>query len=249
MLGNSGDAVPDGTQQSMRNLNRVSVLWAIGVLLIAIVLPVGAATPIFNNSVYDLGHRFNPGTNEVGDEILLASTERYLTHFDFEFWGTNTLNDYSFAGTVQARVRFYENNGTLFNGYPSPGTAFFDSGWFSAGAPTARSIFIFTEGVDFPDGGLFLPSSDMTWSVQFQGMGATDSIGVDIYSPPVVGWDYPDYWESSNGSWQLLTNGVPMDFAARFYANQQVPEPSSAALSALGGLAILVAAYRVRRKQ
>jgi hypothetical protein len=234
----------------MRNSIKLSVLWVVGVLLVTISLPLRAVTPIFDNSVNDKLYRFNPGTLEVGDEILLASTERYLKYFDFEFWGTNTLNDYSFAGAVQARVRFYENTGTPFNGYPSPGpTPFFDSGWFSVGAPTDRSTIIFTDQSDFPAGGLFLPSSDMTWSVQFQGMGATDSVGVDIYSPPVVGWDYPDYWESSGGTWQLLTNGVPMDFAARFYANQQVPEPSSAALSALGGLAILVFAYRVRRKK
>ena len=58
----------------------------------------------------------------------------------------------------------------------------------------------------------------MTWSVQFQGMGATDSVGVDIYSPPVVGSgvDSGDYWQNTDGSWTLMTNnsGVPMDFGA-----------------------------------
>jgi len=30
----------------------------------------------------------------------------------------------------------------------------------------------------------------MTWSVEFRGMGAGDSVGVDLYSPPVIGGSY-----------------------------------------------------------
>jgi hypothetical protein len=87
----------------------------------------------------------------------------------------------------------------------------------------------------------------MTWSVQFQGMGATDTVGVDIYSAPVVGQDYPDYWQN-NGGWTLLTNTVrPMDFAARMEAT--VPEPSTLTLSILGGLSLLVLTRRLRRRE
>jgi hypothetical protein len=219
-------------------------------LLVASALSIGLALPlrattIYDNSSNDLLTRFNPGTNEVGDEILLAGTERYLTNFSFEFWGANTASPTSFAGAVEAQVRFYENNGPNFNGYATPGTMFWSSGWFSVPSPTDRSTFVFTEGADFPVGGLFLPSTDMTWSVQFEGMGATDSVGVDIYSPPTVGQDYPDYWEN-DGGWQLLTNSVPMDFAARMDAS--IPEPSVATLAILGGLGILGIATRLRRK-
>jgi hypothetical protein len=223
-------------------------------LLVGCVAAVGlcfttGATTIFDNSQNDLLYRFNPGTVEVGDEIILASTERYLTQFSFEFWGTNTASpgNTTFAGAVEARVRFYKNDGTPFNGYATPSSSFFDSGWFSLGTPTARSTVEFNQGADFPDGGLFIPVSDMTWSVEFQGMGATDSVGVDIYSPPVTGADYPDYWENSAG-WKLLTNGVPMNFAARMEANSTVPEPSTAALAMMGGLAVLGMARRLRWK-
>ena len=231
---------------------RMSVLLVLGALWLGLTLPLSAATAIFDNSANDLLVRFDPGTYEVGDEIMLASTERYLTDFDFEFWGTNTASPTSFAGAVQARVRFYENNGALFNGYyATPGTNFYDSGWFSVASPTERSIFIFTAGSDFPDGGLFIPmpitTSNMTWSVQFQGMGATDSVGVDIYSPPAVGQDYPDYWQNDGTGWRLMTNGVPMDFAARFYANETIPEPSTFALALVGGLGILTLVRRLRR--
>src|SRR5712691_8015962 len=94
-------------------------------------LTAGAAT-IYDNSVNDLFTRFNPGTSQVGDEIGLAGTERFLTNFSFEFWGTNTASpgNVTFAGSVSARVSFYLNDGPLFNGYPTPGTMFFDSGLF-----------------------------------------------------------------------------------------------------------------------
>jgi hypothetical protein len=192
----------------------------VGVLWLSLGVPLPAAV-IFDNSAHDLVTRFAPGTNEVGDEILLGSPERYLTNFSFEFWGTNTANSNAFSGPVEARVRFYQNNGALFNGYRSPGDKFYDSDWFAL-PPTPRSTEIFTFGSDFAWTGLFLPvTSNMTWSVQFQGMAATDSVGVDIYSPPVAGQDYPDYWVNTNGNWMLLTNnsGVHIDFAARMEAS------------------------------
>jgi hypothetical protein len=185
----------------------------------------------------------------------LAGTERFLTSFSFEYWGANTLSTTTFAGDVQARVRFYENAGALYHGYDTPSvTPFWDSGWFGGFGPTDvdpfRATLVFTAGVglDFPEGGLLLPvTSNMTWSVQFQGMGATDTVGVDIYSAPVVGQDYPDYWQN-NGGWTLLTNTVrPMDFAARMEAT--VPEPSTLTLSILGGLSLLVLTRRLRRRE
>jgi hypothetical protein len=234
----------------MGNSFKFNALWVAGALFIGLTLPLRAAT-IFNNSTNDLLTRFNPGTNEVGDEILLGGPERYITAFSFEFWGINTANSNSFAGPVQARVRFYENNGTPFNGYATPGTSFFDSGWFSIGSPTSRSTAVF-QGTDFTPGGQFIPipitASNMTWSVQFDGMGATDSAGVDIYSPPTVGGDYPDYWQYDGGGWTLLTNTVPMNFAAYMDANSTIPEPSVVTLSLVGGLGILGFAYRLRRK-
>ena len=59
-------------------------------------------------------------------------------------------------------------------------------------------------------------TSNMTWSVQFRGMNTGDTVGVDLYTPPVWGQDYPDYWLNAGGSWQLMTNnsGVHIDFGA-----------------------------------
>jgi hypothetical protein len=204
----------------MRTLHNAALLLAVGTLCVGVGTSVRAVT-IFDNSAHDLVTRLNPGTNEVGDEILLGSPERYLTNFSFEFWGTNSTGSTAFAGSVAARVRFYQNNGPPFNGYLTPGSIFYDSGWFAIAA-TPRSTENFILGSDFAWTGLFLPvTTNMTWSVQFQGMGATDAVGVDIYSPPVVGQDYPDYWQNNGGNWVLLTNnsGVHIDFAAKMEAS------------------------------
>jgi len=128
---------------------------------------------------------------------------------------------------VQTRLRFYLNNGPVSNGRNSPGTMFYDSGWFAGISPTPRSIFLFTAGSDLPAGGLFLPASNLTWSVQFQGLGATDSAGVDLYSPPITGTSASDYWENSGGNWTLKTNALgPMNFATRFVATTSNNNPA-----------------------
>jgi len=223
----------------------------IGALFLGTSAKVGAAT-IYDNSVNDLLTRFSPGTREVGDEILLGSTERYLTNFAFEFYGTNTANPAAFAGSVKAEVRFYLNNGPLFNGYATPGTVLYDSGLFSVPMPVDRGTVRFTEGFGFPVGGVFLGPgpggtllSNVTWSVQFSGMGATDEVGLDIYSLPVVGANYPDFWDN-NGGWLLQTNTVPMNFSATLEAT---PEPSALVLSVFGGVGVLIMSRLLKTQQ
>ncbi len=198
------------------------------------------ADTIYDNSKTDLNTRFDPGTFEIGDEILLSGNARYLTNFSFEFWAVNSDNPLVFSGSPQARVRFYLNDGPDFNSYSTPSTVFFDSDWFSLGTPTERSVFEFNAGTDFASTGLFMPViSNMTWSVQFQGLGSTDSAGVDLYDPADVGANYGDYWQN-DGGWALKTNNVPMNFAARFEASPtMVPEPALGALALLGGSLLL----------
>jgi hypothetical protein len=177
--------------------------------------PCGVESLVYDNSVNDLAQRLDPGLTEVGDEIILNGAGRYLSRFVFEYWGTNASSP-SFAGVVKARLRFYRNNGPEFNGYATPGTVLYDSGEFAISA-TARSTLTF---LDFVNGAVVpltqaLPSQ-LTWSVQFSDLGPGDRAGLDIYSPPALGWGYRDYWDRTGGTWTLKTNAqVAIDFAAR----------------------------------
>ncbi len=226
----------------------MKTVWRCCALAALVALGLSGRTPlraetIYDDSVNDLKRRYNPGTMEVGDEILLGGTARYLTNFAFEFWGTNSASpdNLAFAGAVQARVRFYSNDGAPFHGYPTPGTVFYDSGWFDVAAPTPRSTFVFSAGTSFPPEGLFIPVSDMTWSVQFRGMGPTDSVGIDIYSPPVAGQSYPDHWERSGTGWTLNTDPALTDFASRMMACGPSLRLDAAALLPDGKFAFRVA--------
>ena len=203
------------------------------------------AQVVYDNTVNDLGVRFQPLDEEVGDQIILASTG-YLTNFSFQYFGYNSVQQ-NFSGNVQANVRFYMMNGPVNSqGYATPGVVpLWESGWFNISTtPEGRATMNFLAGQDFAPQGLFLPITEITWSVQFQGTGAGDFVGLDVYSPPTIGQSYPDYWErDSSLGWVLKTNSVPMNFSARFIAN--IPEPSSISLLVLGGLA----AFLIRRRQ
>lgn len=223
--------------------NHSKTIWLIAGLLLTGLCHQASAVLIYDNSVNDLRIRFNPGRSEVGDEIILAGTQRQLQQFDFEYWGTNTAGGASFAGTVQARVKFYRNDGPLFNGFATPGTVFYDSGLFTISA-TPRSTLIFTPPVDFPAGGLFIPVDRMTWSVQFTNTSLLDEAGVDLYSPPVVGQNFPDYWERDliSGAWALKqSTGAtpPINFAARFNATTAVPETTGIGICFMSFLSLL----------
>jgi hypothetical protein len=240
----------------MKNALRNHVYLTLSVLCFGLTLPLTAST-IYNNSTNDLGIRFDLSVGtQVGNEILLGGTDRYLTDFSFEYYGLSS-NPNSFAGQIQARLEFYQNNGPLFNGYASPGTSFYDSGWFTVPAPTSRSTFVFS-AADFlafnpsSGGALLLPASDMTWTVQFKGMGLGDTVGVDLYGPPTVGRAFGDFWQNVGGNWLLMNySSAPptANFAADMIAVAVVPEPSTLALSVLGGLGLLVVARRLGRKE
>jgi len=153
----------------------------------------------------------------VGNEIILAGSARYASEFSFEFWGSSK-GVYEFEGDVQARVRFYQNDGSFStSGYASPGTVIYDSGLFPIPAtPAGRATLIFDDFQIDAVVPLMIPlPNSFTWTVQFSGLSSNDSAGVDLYTPPVIGNTYGDYWENDTSRWALKTNTVPMEFAAR----------------------------------
>jgi uncharacterized repeat protein (TIGR01451 family) len=206
---------------------------------------------VYDNSTNDLRTRFDAGTNEVGNEIILAGTERYLMGFSYEFWSTNVTGSPLFEGTnVTARLRFYANDGPDFNGYPTPGTVLYDSGefWLEMGT-TPRATLIYDE-FDLWLYALYplmdaLPTN-FTWTVQFSGLGTNDRAGVDLYSPPVIGQSYGDFWLRTNGGWQLRTDpAVEMDMAARAKAstNRVVITELSTVTNAVPGSGFVVTRF------
>jgi hypothetical protein len=233
----------------MKNLFKNSGWLMVGALCSAFSLSARADILLQNNTD-DLHTRFNPGLFEVGNQIFL-SNGGYVTNFAFEYYGVGGGLGGAFSGTVQAEVKFYLNDSsTLYNGYATPGLVFFDSGPFAI-SPTTRGTINFSTPGDFPTGatnGLWtLYSRELTWTVQFTGLGAGDEAGVDLYQNHVPGAMYTDYWRNNSGTWELLvnTNGVPATFGQEWMGTP-VPEPSTLAISLAGGLSLLLIVRRFR---
>ncbi len=51
-------------------------------------------------------------------------------------------------------------------------------------------------------------ASDVTLTVQFQGMQGNDSVGLPLFSQPAVGSSHTGYWQNDGGGWQYLTNSA-----------------------------------------
>jgi hypothetical protein len=193
---------------------------------------------VYDNTNGDLDTRLNAGNFEIGDEIILARSERFPTSFTFQYYGEN------FTGDEELRVRFYKNDGpATLSGALTPGTIIFDTGFFLIpGSP--RQVLIFEDFVSNAVVPLTAPLPDsFTWSVQFFLGSGTPTAGVDLFSPPTVGNNYPDYWENDGSAWTLRSGPVPIDFGARITA---VPEPRLAPVALLAVAGFLI--YRRRQK-
>jgi MYXO-CTERM domain-containing protein len=197
-----------------------------------------------------------PNEQEIGQQIWLGSpVPMYLTNFSFEYYSPNI-----FYGSVYMDVRLYENNGSLFNGYASPGTVFFDSGyfnltnpWYIDGTNAANVIFglsdLLSGNVVNLDQNAALPSN-FTLSVTVTNLGSSYTVGLPIFGLATVGTNAGDYWYESSGSWQLLTNNMgPVAFGTEFLGQTTpTPEPSVLGLGALGA-AVLTLVFRRRQRR
>jgi hypothetical protein len=216
---------------------------------------------LFQNNTQDLGSSFTDGTLEFGNEIFLTSPG-YITNFSFEYYGVGGAANGTFAGSVTVDVRWYLNNGTLSaSGLTSPGSKLYDSGALQIAAPHpvfgsyAGALDFSTTTGDFPvagpggTNGLFVPANQLTFTVQFAGMGTGDSAGVELFGAPTVGAAYSDYWENDAGVWTLKEDpSVSAVNIGQEWMGTAVPEPSTLALSLVGGLSLFMAVRRFRNK-
>jgi len=233
-------------------MNTNKMLRELGFLMVTgAVLTAGAVSGLaqsvlaYDNSAFasDLQLRFTAGAVEYGDQIILKDPlpSYNVTEFGFEYFLIKGLDA---GSSASAQIRFYANNGPLFNGYATPGAVpLWDSGVFPI-AGTQRNTLVF-DSTDF--GALIVPK-EFTWTVQFSGIPVGELAGLDIYSPPTVGQNYPDLWYNNAGTWELReypNQDPPASFGARLYV---VPEPSTVAFGlALGAGAIFF--VRAHRRQ
>lgn len=244
----------------------------LNVILLVLALTAGStrAGTVYDNTTTDTGGVLMLTNNQVvGGEIfpdqLVAFP--YLTNFSFEYYsptiGLNYLNPLLWpggSGQVRADIKFYRNDGVATNGYLSPGTLFYDTGWFDILNPLAytsgtsnRITYTFGWADLYTPGnplvpispGLALPS-DFTVVYQFDGLTNGNQLGLPIFQPPTVGTNYGDYWLLNNtGNWELATNVAgPVAFGQRFISD--TPEPSMLSLGTLG--ALLLGGLLKRRK-
>ena len=212
-------------------------------------------------TIYDDAAQYNTNQLQVansltiGNQISIANGVWNLTNFSIEYYTSNaTLN----AG-VGVDVQFFKNDGPLTNGFASPGTLFFDSGWFyntlANNLPGGGAHTINYNSTDFTGSPVPLSTGlagnkmpgTFTFAITFANLG-TNTIDLPLANDQ-AGVSFGDYWLYNNLSsqWTLMTNA---NTAANFVVDFSgvVPEPSILGLGALGGL-MFFGAVRWKRKR
>lgn len=227
-------------------------------LAASMAMSASASVVIYSNTNNPLGLNLSAGniggtSAELGDEVVMSLVPTApLESFQFNFWASG------FTGNpqIQARVRFYDNDGVPPIGAANPpGTGFFDSGLFPVTIQTAGGGAVVPGDVTYynvlftTDVAALTVPQDFTWSVQFFDLGSGEA-GVPLYSPPTVGNNYTDYWYRDTTAifptWLLLGGAqTNWDFHAQFV---MVPEPASVVMMSVIAVVGGLVAWRQRAK-
>jgi hypothetical protein len=196
---------------------RVTQLLPTLALCLTVSTSFAVVTPdiVYDDSTDNSGFDYE-STDEYGDEVILGGTSRAITQIQLEIYA-----QFTDSGTQLARVRFYKNDGPLWNNqsnYPTPdATPLFEQSFaLSQGYQTAV--------VDVPN--VVVPDH-FTYTVQFLGISQTstnDRAGLLFYGVPTVGNSFDDFWDLTPTGWApLARTDVPKNnFGARILA---VPGP------------------------
>jgi hypothetical protein len=194
------------------------------VVLTLLAIPARAAIVYENATTFE--GLFNDSKLESGDQLNLAGSQRLITDFSFEYFG-----DFAITGDEKARVRFYEMNGAPGdNPFATPGTLLYESASFNINSGYGT--------VSITNLAVFLPANTFTFSVEFTGIAATESVGLLYYDPPTVGSSDAYFWEKENGVWSAVaTDDAGNNFAAQvkaelaLYISQVQTVPTGAAVT------------------
>jgi len=214
-------------------------------LFLAMGLTVHAGL-IYNNSTVDTGNSLNLVNGQMtGNEIVMGNPypSDSLSNFSFEIYSPLA----TFSGNVQMEVYLYANNGTPFNGYPTPYTTIYDSGAFALDTPQQfEGMNAVTLDFDLLPTPITVPR-DFTLAVVVTGLAGGDTVGMELFDPPTVGQNYGDYWLNSGSGWTLNTNAVPTDFGSQFFGSP-IPEPSTGYLGVAGATLLMGLTWLGRRQ-
>jgi len=207
----------------------VHAQWFPVVASIGMALSASAASPtptiIYDNTVTPLNTYFS-SQSEFGDQITTPGGGWIAQTFTFEYFASGL------GGGETAKLRFYANDGTGATGHQTPSTLLYESPSF---ALVNGNIPVTVTDLDALK--VLLPKS-FTWTVAPAGVSGSETFGLKLYNPPVVGQSFDDLWQNNGGTWDLVqTPGYVANLGAQLIA---VPEPGALALFGLGAAALML---------
>lgn len=217
----------------------------------------------YNNTTNFAGSAFSNGAsaNQSGNQItrlvaddiqaVASAFGRTTTSVQFNIANLNTV-----AVTARPLLRFYDNNGVS----GAPGTLI---GAFDLNPVTLSAGFsfqTFSSSIAF-----VIPHDGSFWAgISFDNFNGTtgitpvqlDLLGLGLFNSPTVGGSADQYFRTTAAGGFVSNNpaGVNANFGGSPVANfgwsfvVSVPEPSTYALFALGGVCCLGSAYWYRRR-
>jgi hypothetical protein len=205
----------------------------------------------YDNSAVDNGRSLTlPNSTSIwtGDEIIFGFWDGPIavTNLSFQFRLQNT----ELAETYSMRARISANDGPQVNGYASPGTILWNSGWFNIGptSPSATAVWD-QQSIEETLGNqpLCIWTENVTLSIQFSSTDTGAIAAVDLFGPQAIGASGTDFWYYNGTSWEVLRfDEYAVDFGMKIEGTTIVPEPSSLALFGIGGLALWARSRRVK---